>query len=161
MQDPTVHKTAADIWYEIARIGVPGFFFTVIAWFVVRTILLKVELDGPGFTMKAERSDVADMLSDLLNDVRGLTREEKDLFMRIRNRQNRQPRVLVSDLFPDFKDGSDEHRMLRDLQSSHLIRPTRGNPWLSDSTIQITVFGERLVQARPNLFTPAGQPLVS
>ena len=127
----------------------------------MRSIVLKVELEGPGFTMKAERNDVAEMVSDLLNDVRGLTREEKDLFMRIRNRQSRQPRVLVSDLFPEFRDGTDEHRMLRDLQSSHLIRPVRGNPWHSDSIIQITVFGERLVQARPNLFTPAGQPLVT
>lgn len=159
--DPVTHKTANDIWFEIVRLGVPGVCLTAVVWFVVRTIILKVEVDGPGFTMKAERQAVADMLSDLLIDIRGLTREEKDLFMRIRNRIGRVGKVTVGDLIEDFHDASDGHRMLRSLQCSHLIRSAKGGAWEKDSAIQVTVFGERLAKARPHLFSPGGQPLVT
>lgn len=141
-------------------VGIPTILIGAFVLLIIRAILLKVELNGPGFTMKTERAAVAEMLSDLLNDVRDLTREEKDLFMKIRNRTSRQGKCSVGEFFPDFTLDSDAHRMLRSLQCSHLIRPVRGGPWDKDKQIQMTVFAERLAIARPNLFSPAGVPLV-
>lgn len=141
---------------EFIHVGLPIILIGAFALLIIRTIILKVELAGPGFTLKTERTAVAEMLSDLLTDVRDLTREEKDLFMRIRNRISRNGKVTVGDLFADFESGSDGYRMLRSLQCSHLIRPMRGGQWDKDKQIQMTVFAERLAIARPNLFSPTG-----
>jgi hypothetical protein len=139
--------------------GIPVILVGAFVLLIIRTILLKIELAGPGFTLKTERNAVAEMLSDLLNDVRDLTREEKDLFMKIRNRISRQGKVKVEELFPDFTVGSDAYQMLRSLQCSHLIRSARGK-WDKESFIQITTFGDRLAVQRPNLFTAGGASLV-
>ncbi|MEA2552148.1 MAG: hypothetical protein QOJ65_324 [Fimbriimonadaceae bacterium] len=148
------------VLHEFTHYGIPVILVGALVLLIIRTILLKVELSGPGFTLKTERNAVAEMLSDLLADVRELTREEKDLFMRIRNRMSRQGKVTVGELFPDFAVDGDPYRWLRSLQCSHLIRPARGGKWDKDSFIQVTTFGERLAIARPNLFTPAGSPMV-
>lgn len=139
--------------------GIPVIIVGAIVLLIIRTILLKIELSGPGFTLKTERNAVAEMLSDLLTDVRELTREEKDLFMKIRNRISRQGKVKVEELFPDFEKGSDAYQMFRSLQCSHLIRPAMGK-WEKETFVQITVFGDRLAVQRPNLFTPGGAPVV-
>lgn len=146
---------------ELIRIGLPSLCFFILAWLIIRTIMLKIELDGPGFTMKAERAVVAAMLSDLLNDVRDLTREERDLFVRILNRKRREGKVTVADLFPDFVLDSEAHRMLRSLQCAHLVRPARRGHWDKDAQVQVTAFGERLAIARPNLFAASGTAFVS
>ncbi len=140
--------------------GIPVIFVGIFALLIIRTILNKIELAGPGFMLKTERTAVAEMLSDLLSDVRDLTREEKDLFMKIRNRISRQGKVTVTELFPQFAVPSDQYQMLRSLQCSHLIRPAKGGKWDKDSFIQITAFGDRLAVQRPNLFSPGGAPVV-
>ena len=48
--------------------------------------------------MKAERAAVALMLSDLLNDVRDLTREERDLFARVVRWHHALPRYTLGHL---------------------------------------------------------------
>jgi hypothetical protein len=144
---------------DFIHVGIPVILVGVFVLLIIRAVLLKMELHGPGFTLKTERNAVAEMMSDLLTDVRDMTREEKDLFMKIRNRISRQGKVSVGDLFPDFTPGSDAYQLLRSLQCAHLIRPLRGK-WDKDSTIQITVFGDRLALQRPNLFTPGGAPVV-
>jgi hypothetical protein len=145
---------------DFIHVGIPVILVGAFVLLIIRTILTKIELSGPGFTLKTERNAVAEMLSDLLSDVRDLTREDKDLFMRIRNRISRQGKVTVGEFFPDFTHGSDAYQMLRSLQCSHLIRPARGK-WDKDTLIQITVFGDRLAVQRPNLFTPGGAPVVN
>jgi len=139
--------------------GIPVILVGAFVLLIIRALLNKIELAGPGFMLKTERNAVAEMLSDLLTDVRDLTREEKDLFMKIRNRIARQGKVTVGELFPDFVLGSDAYQRLRSLQCSHLIRPAKGK-WDKESFIQITVFGDRLAVQRPNLFTPGGAPVV-
>jgi hypothetical protein len=158
---PPVPATPGQIVLDdFIHVGIPIILIGAFVLLIIRTVLLKIELAGPGFTLKTERNAVAEMLSDLLNDVRDLTREDKDLFMKIRNRISRQGKVTVQELFPDFTIGSDGYQMLRSLQCSHLIRPTRGGKWDKDSGIQLTAFGDRLAIQRPNLFTPGGSPLV-
>jgi len=147
------------VFDDFIHVGIPIILVGAFVLLIIRTILLKIELSGPGFTLKTERNAVAEMLSDLLNDVRDLTREEKDLFMKIRNRISRQGKVKVEELFPGFTIDSDGYRLLRSLQCSHLIRPARGK-WDKDTQIQLTVFGDRLATQRPNLFTAGGSPLV-
>lgn len=144
------------VFQDFVHYGIPVILVGAFVLLIIRTVLLKIELSGPGFTLKTERNAVAEMLSDLLNDVRDLTREEKDLFMKIRNRISRQGKVTVGELFPDFAVGSDSYQLLRSLQCSHLIRPTKGSKWDKDSGIVPTVFGDRLAVARPNLFSAGG-----
>ena len=155
-----VPATAGQIVFDdFLHIGIPIILAGALILLIIRTVLNKIVLSGPGFTLKSERNAVAEMLSDLLTDVRDLTREDKDLFMKIRNRISRQGKVTVGELFPDFTVGSDAYQTLRSLQCAHLIRPARGK-WDKDSVIQITVFGDRLAVQRPNLFTPGGAPVV-
>ena len=144
------------VFQDFIHIGIPVILVGLAVLVVIRYFLLRIELAGPGFTLKTERTAVAEMLSDLLVDVRDLTREDKDLFMKIRNRISRQGKVKVEDIFPDFTPDGEGYRMLRSLQCSHLIRPTVGAKWNKDTGISITVFGDRLAVARPNLFSPGG-----
>ena len=144
---------------DFIHVGIPVILVGALVLLIIRTVLNKIELSGPGFTLKTERNSVTEMLSDLLTDVRDLTREEKDLFMKIRNRIARQGKVTVGELFPDFTLQSDGYQMLRSLQCGHLIRPVKGK-WDKDAFIQITSFGDRLAIQRPNLFTPGGAPVV-
>lgn len=145
---------------DFIHVGIPVILVGAVVLIIIRYVLLKMELTGPGFTLRTDRSAVADMISDLLGDVRDLTREEKDLFMKIRNRISRQGKVTVAELLPDFAADSEAHRQLRSLQCSHLIRPAKGGKWDKESQITITVFGDRLAVARPNLFTAGGAALV-
>ena len=92
---------------ELVRIGIPSLCFLIVIWLALRTVLLKVELEGPGFTMQAEKSAVADMLSDLLTDVQNLSREDRDLFVKLLNKVSRQGLVKVEDLFPSFHIDTD------------------------------------------------------
>lgn len=144
------------VFQDFIHIGIPVILVGAFVLLIIRTVLLKIELSGPGFTLKTERNAVAEMLSDLLSDVRDLTREEKDLFMKIRNRISRQGKVTVEELFPGFTTGSDGYQLLRSLQCSHLIRPAKGGRWEKDSVVTTTVFGDRLAVARPNLFSASG-----
>lgn len=145
---------------EFIRIGVPSLCFVAIVWLSLRTWLLKIELDGPGFTMREEKASVADMLSDLLSDVQNLSREDRDLFVKILNRISRQGLVKVEDLFPTFHLDTEEHKMLQSLQCAHLIRPKRGG-WDREAVIEVTIFGDRLAKARPNLFAASGTAFVT
>ena len=145
---------------EFIHVGIPLILVGAAVLVIIRYVLLKMELTGPGFTLRTDRSAVADMVSDLLHDVRDLTREEKDMFMKIRNRIGRQGKVTVQEMFPDFAIGSEGYQMLRSLQCSHLIRPAKGGKWDKESLIAITAFGDRLAIARPNLFTAGGAALV-
>lgn len=167
-QDPVVKTTTGQVLPATAgqaildtflHFCVPVIIVGALVLLIVRTVLLKIELAGPGFTFKTERNAVAEMLSDLLSDVRDLTREDKDLFMKIRNRISRQGKVKVEELFPDFTLGSDAYQTLRSLQCSHLIRPSKGK-WDKDAYIQITVFGDRLAIQRPNLFNAGAAAVV-
>lgn len=148
------------VFDDFIHIGIPVMIVGAIVLLIIRTVLLKIELAGPGFTLKTERNAVAEMLSDLLVDVRDLTREEKDLFMKIRNRISRQGKVKVDELFPGFVVESEGYKQLRSLQCCHLVRPAKGGKWDKDSIVQLTVFGDRISTQRPNLFTPGGTPLV-
>ncbi len=147
------------VFDDFIHIGIPVILVGVVVLLVIRTVLLKIDLTGPGFTLKTKRTIVAEMVSDLLADVQDLTREEKDLFMKIRNRISRHGKVKASDLFPDFKVGSDEYHLLRSLQCSHLIRPNRSK-WDKDTFVQLTTFGDQLAVQKPNLFTAGGAPMV-
>ena len=144
----------------LVRIGIPSLCFLIVIWLALRTVLLKVELEGPGFTMQAEKSAVADMLSDLLTVVQNLSREDRDLFVKLMNKVSRQGLVKVEDLFPSFHIDTDEHTMLQSLQCAHLIRPKRGD-WDREAVVEVTIFGDRLAKARPNLFSAAGTAFVS
>ena len=156
-----VHLTPGQLVVDdFIHVGIPIVLIGAFVLLIIRTRLNKIDLAGPGFMLRTERNGVAEMLSDLLTDVRDLSREDKDLFMKIRNRISRSGKVSVQDLFPDFTMDSDAYKTLRSLQCSHLIRPAKGRQWDKESFIQLTVFGDRLAVQRPNLFSAGGASVV-